>query len=299
MSETEAPPAPTLAADPVEIVHGVHVIPDLRVPLVPNVGIVLGAERTLVVDTGMGPSNGERALAHSRSLAGGTALSLTITHFHPEHGFGAQVFGPVADIVYNRAQLDELHTKGDAYVALFRSFGPAVEEALQGVVLVDPDDTYEGELDLDLGGVDVRLAEYGGGHTLGDQVVWLPEQRILFTGDLVENRFCPIFPYFPPDDADVSGLRWIDVLERLEALGPETVVPGHGEVGGAGLITVVREYLLEMRDAVAQAVDAGSSPDQAVEELEPRIRARYPDWEQPEWIAFGIRSFHAELAAET
>lgn len=297
MSETEAPPAPTVAADPVEIAPSVHVIPDLRVPLVPNIGIVAGADRTLVVDTGMGPANGDRALGHVRSLAGGTPLTLTITHFHPEHGFGAQAFAPVAHIVYNRTQLDELQRKGDAYVALFRSFGPAVEEALQGVVLVDPNETYDDELTLDLGGVEVRMIEAGGGHTIGDQVVWLPERRILFTGDLVENRFCPIFPFFPPDDADVSGLRWIEVLERLQALDPETVVPGHGEVGDARLIAAVREYLVEMRDAVAGAVEVGASPDQAVEELEPQIRARYPDWEQPEWIAFGIRALHAELAA--
>jgi glyoxylase-like metal-dependent hydrolase (beta-lactamase superfamily II) len=299
MSETEAPPAPTLAADPVEIAPGVHVIPDQRVPLVPNVGIVVGRDRTLVVDTGMGPANGDRALAHARALAAGTPLTLTITHFHPEHGFGAQSFAPVAEIVYNGAQLDELHLKGDGYVALFRSFGPAVEEALEGVALVDANETYEGELVLDLGGVEVRLIEHAGGHTLGDQVVWLPEARILFTGDLVENRFFPIFPFFPPDDADVSGVRWIEVLEALEALGPETVVPGHGEVGDAGLIAAVRGYLVELRDAVARAVDSGLSAVQAVEELEPQIRSRYPEWEQPEWVGFGIRAFHAELTAET
>jgi glyoxylase-like metal-dependent hydrolase (beta-lactamase superfamily II) len=297
MSEIEAPPAPTLTAEPVEIAPSVHVISDLRVPLVPNVGIVVGAERTLMVDTGMGPSNGDRALEHARRLAAGTSLTLTITHFHPEHGFGAQSFAEVAHIVYNRAQLDELHRKGDAYIALFRSFGPAVEEALLGVVLVDPNETYERELTLDLGGLEVQLIEAGGGHTIGDQVVWLPERRILFTGDLVENRFCPIFPYFPPEDADVSGVRWIEVLEQLQALAPETVVPGHGEVGGAELISTVRDYLVDMRDAVAGSVQAGASPDQAVEELEPRIRGRYPDWDQPEWIAFGIRAFHAELAA--
>ena len=297
MSETEAPPAPTLAADPVEIAPGVHVIPDRRVPLVPNVGVVAGGERTLVIDTGMGPRNGDRALAHARSLAAGTPLTLTITHFHPEHGFGAQSFAPVAQIVYNRTQLDELQRKGDAYVTLFRGFGPAVEEALEGVALVDPNETYEGELALDLGGVDVRLQEVGGGHTLGDQVVWLPEARILFTGDLVENRFFPIFPFFPPDDADVSGVRWIEVLEQLEALEPETVVPGHGEVGDAGLVAAVRGYLVELRDAVAGAVESGWSADRAAEELEPQILSRYPSWEQPEWVGFGIRAFHAELSS--
>ena len=116
---------------------------------------------------------------------------------------------------------------------MFRTFGAAVAEQLEGVELVKPDEVYEDRTSLDLGGVEVELHHFGLAHTRGDQVVFLPEQRVLFTGDLVETRLFPIFPWFPPDDADVNGSRWIDVLGRLEALEPEVVVPGHGEVGGA------------------------------------------------------------------
>src|SRR5918998_2992543 len=115
MSEAaEAPSAPTVDASGItEVADGVWVIPDRRVPLVPNVGIVLGDNAALVVDTGMGVASGERVLAAARAKAGDRRLLLTVTHFHPEHGFGAQVFKGAATIVYNRAQLDELQTKGD------------------------------------------------------------------------------------------------------------------------------------------------------------------------------------------
>ena len=292
-------PAPTVVAEGItEIAPGVWVIPDRRVPLVPNVGIVVGEEAVLVVDTAMGPANGSSVLAAAKEKAHGKRLLVTVTHFHPEHGFGAQVFRDEATIVYNRAQLDELHDKGAGYVDMFKTFGPAVAEALEGVELVDPHETYEDETELDLGGRTVQLRTWGVAHTRSDQVVFLPAERILFTGDLVEERIFAIYPYFPPDDADVDGERWIEVLRRLEALGPAIVVPGHGAVTDVGVITAAREYHELLRDETLGLAAEGRDADAVVAELEPRILARYPDWEQPEWIGFGIRSFHARRSPE-
>ena len=79
----------------------------------PNIGVVVGDDAALVVDTGMGPENGKTVLAIAKELAGSRPLTLTLTHFHPEHGFGAQVFKGVARILYNEAQRDELKRKGE------------------------------------------------------------------------------------------------------------------------------------------------------------------------------------------
>src|SRR5580693_3920841 len=88
----QATPPPVVRGEPAEVSDGVFVIPDGRVPLVPNVGFVVGDNAVLVNDTGVGRRNGAYVLEHARRLASGRRLFLTITHFHPEHGFGAQVF---------------------------------------------------------------------------------------------------------------------------------------------------------------------------------------------------------------
>src|SRR2546421_13083673 len=88
---SNAPP-PIVRGEPVEVSDGVFVIPDNRVELVPNVGIVVGTQAALVIDTGLGPRNGAYVLEQARRLAPERRLYLTITHFHPEHGFGAQAF---------------------------------------------------------------------------------------------------------------------------------------------------------------------------------------------------------------
>ena len=211
-SSNGGPPAPTVDPNALEeIAANVFVITDRRVPLVPNIGIIVGNDAALVVDTGMGPANGQKVLDCARRLAGPRRLVLTLTHFHPEHGFGAQVFKGAARIHYNRAQRDELRAKGDGYLGMFKTFGPGVAAALEGTQLVQPDDVYEGSsTSIDLGGRTVELRNWGLAHTAGDQVVWLPQERILFTGDLAEERIFPIFPWFPPDDASIDGARWAD-----------------------------------------------------------------------------------------
>jgi glyoxylase-like metal-dependent hydrolase (beta-lactamase superfamily II) len=289
----QSPPPPVISdARPQEVTRGVYVIPDGRVPLVPNVGIVVGEREALVVDTGMGLANGRRVLAKARRLTD-KPLVLTVTHFHPEHGYGAKAFADDGvRIVYNRSQQDELEVKGQAYLDMFRTFGDSVAEQLEKVEFVEPDELYDDRLTLDLGGLRADLLHFGLAHTRGDQVVFLPEQRVLFAGDLLENRIFPIVPWFPPNDVDVNGSRWIEVLNRLDALGPAVVVPGHGEVTGSELIGQVRSYFEDVR---ARVRSASGTAEEVKAALEPRIREDYADWDSPEWIGFAIACFHAEM----
>jgi glyoxylase-like metal-dependent hydrolase (beta-lactamase superfamily II) len=284
---------PMVAEGATEQIHDrVHVIPDRRVEFVPNIGIVTGDNAVLVIDTAMGAENGRRVLNEARRIAGDRKLFLTTTHFHPEHAFGAQPFQRVATYVANSAQAQELADKGAEYVEMFSGFGPVLAELLADVELVAPDITYTGEeARLDLGGTAVALLYYGPAHTRGDQLVFLPEERILFAGDLVENRFLPIFP-----DEDAIGSRWLGLLDRIEALAPDVVVPGHGAIGDVGLVEELRAYLLAVRERV-EALDAEGRALEAIEAaVDEEMRSRYAGWDNEMWIGSAVKSFHAELA---
>jgi glyoxylase-like metal-dependent hydrolase (beta-lactamase superfamily II) len=292
-STSNEQPAPIVDPSAIkEIAADVFVISDRRIPLVPNIGIVLGSDAALVVDTGMGPANGRTVLEVAKRLAGQRALVLTLTHFHPEHGFGAQAFKGHAKIHYNRSQRDELQAKGQAYLGMFKTFGPGVAAALEDTQLVLPDDVYEdGSIAIDLGGRRVELRTWGLAHTAGDQVVWLPEERILFTGDLAEERIFPIFPWFPPEDATIDGARWAAILSELIAWKPAIVVPGHGDLGGVEILAAVRDYMIDLGGRVAAERRSGRHADAIVADLAPAVRAEHPDWSAPEWIDFAIRYF--------
>lgn len=299
MSDDALPPAPTVDISALsQIADGVWVIGDRRVPLVPNIGIVLGEHAALVIDTGMGHANGAAVLALAKSLAGTRKLHLTITHFHPEHGYGADAFKGEAVIVYNKAQADDLSAKGAGYLAMFKGMGPAVEAALAGTSLVEADALYDGaEHRIDLGGRTVLLKTWGRAHTNGDQVAYLPAEGILFTGDLAEEKTFPIFPWFPPGDMDIDGDRWIEVLDDCLSWKPAVVVPGHGDIGGAEILSDVRDYIIAIREKTRAAVAAGKTEDEAVAAIRPDMLALHPDWHFPEWIDFAVRYFHAAKGA--
>src|SRR6185437_15719611 len=123
---------------------------------------------------------------------------------------------------------------GGFFLNLFRNLDPEARKALEGTEIVMPDEMYAGERAIDLGGKQVILRELAG-HTRGDQIVFLPQEQVLFTGDLVENRLFPIL-----FDQDASAGRWISTLARLIGLSPATVVPGHGEIGTVALIQEVQ-----------------------------------------------------------
>jgi glyoxylase-like metal-dependent hydrolase (beta-lactamase superfamily II) len=280
-----------------ELARDLVVIPNRRVQLVPNIGVIGGTRSVLVVETGMGPRNAEKVLKFAADYAAGRDLYLTTTHFHPEHAFGAQTFAEQATFLINRAQAEDLATKGAGYLKMFAGLGEPVARQLEGVELVSPDVVYDHSYDLDLGGRVVQLRATGRAHSTGDQVVTVPDAGVMFTGDLVEAGQFAIFPWFPPHDTDVSGIRWIAVMQRLIAESPQVVVPGHGDVGGPQLLTDVGDYLQLLRDETWVRRDSAMSEQTIVDEVRALMIERHPDWSGQEWIEQGVGCLCAEHAA--
>ncbi|HUR08226.1 MAG TPA: MBL fold metallo-hydrolase [Nonomuraea sp.] len=279
-----------------ELARDLVVIPNRRIELVPNIGVIGGDHSVLVVETGMGPRNGEKVLAFATEYAKGRRLYLTTTHFHPEHAFGAQAFAGEATYLVNGAQAADLAGKGPGYLEMFRGLGAPIARQLEDVELVKPDAVYDGSYELDLGGRVVRLRATGRAHSKGDQVVSVPDAGVLFTGDLVDAGQFSIFPWFPPYDTDVSGLRWIEVMRGLVATDPNVVVPGHGDISGRRLLVDVRDYLELLRDETWVRRDSAMSQETIVAEVKALMIERHPEWAGQEWIEKGVGCFCAEHA---
>ncbi|WP_329551263.1 MBL fold metallo-hydrolase [Streptomyces sp. NBC_00696] len=280
-----------------ELDRDLVVVPDGRVQLVPNIGVIGGRDAVLVVETGLGPRNAEKVLEFAAEYARGRRIYLTTTHFHPEHAFGAQAFTDEATFLVNRAQAEDLKVKGAGYLGMFRGLGAPVAHQLEGVVLPEPDLIYDDSYDLELGGRVVQLRATGRAHSKGDQVVRVPDAGVLFTGDLVEAGQFAIFPWFPPYDTDVSGTRWIAVMERLAGEGARVVVPGHGAVGGPELLADVRDYLRLLRDETWVRRDSAMSEETIVEEVRALMVERHPEWAERDWIDKGVGCLCAEHPA--
>ena len=294
MAEYPYPEPVVQVADVQELARDLVVIPNRRVQLVPNIGVIAGTHSVLVIETGMGPRNAEEVIKFAADYANGRKLYLTTTHFHPEHAFGAQVFAGQATYLVNKAQAIDLAAKGPGYIDMFRGLGEPVARQLEGVELATPEVIYDDSYDLDLGGRVVQLRATGRAHTKGDQVITVPDAGVMFTGDLVETGQFAIFPWFPPHDTDVSGIRWIAVMERLIAEGPRVVVPGHNGINGPQLLSDVRDYLQLLRDETWRRQDSAMSEDTIAAEVTDLMTKRHPDWDGQEWIRPGVGCLCAE-----
>ncbi|MFJ6900628.1 MBL fold metallo-hydrolase [Streptomyces hokutonensis] len=282
-----------------ELAREVVVVPNQKTDLVPNIGVIGGTQSVLVVDTGLGPENAENVLEFARDFAKGRRLFLTTTHFHPEHAFGAQAFAGEATYLANRAQAEDLEAKGAGYLAMFSTMAATVATRLEGTTLYTPNLVYDDSFDLDLGGRTVHLEAVGRAHTKGDQVITVPDADVLFTGDLAETGQFAIFPWFPPHDTDVSGLGWIEVMSRLLAARPRTVVPGHGEIGGTQVLEDVLAYLREVRDETWIRRDSAMTQDTITAEVRAVLTERHPEWAGHEWIDTAVACLCMEHAAHT
>jgi glyoxylase-like metal-dependent hydrolase (beta-lactamase superfamily II) len=177
---------------------------------------------------------------------------------------------------------------------MFRGFGGAIAERLEGVEIPVPDQVYGDAYDLDLGGRIVELRATGRGHTKGDQVIQVPDAGVLFTGDLAETCQFAIFPWFPPYDVDVSGVGWLSVMDRLAATAPKIVVPGHGDAGGPEILTVVGDYLRELRDETWRRRDSAMDEAELRTEVKALLIERHPEWSGQDWIEHGINCLCTE-----
>jgi glyoxylase-like metal-dependent hydrolase (beta-lactamase superfamily II) len=249
----------------------VYVIPDASVPLVPNVGMIVGDRGALVIDTGLGVRNGETVLREVRKVSRSGQLHLATTHFHPEHDLGAMAFPADTQMLRSRDQQKDIEEFGLQLAKTFSGRSPFVAELLKDAQFRPADVVFDREYSLDLGGVIVRLIPMGANHTRGDTAFFVEPDGILFSGDIV-MRPLPSFasPY--------STIRhWLTSLDFLETLKPRRIVPSHGPMGDASMIDAYRGYFSLLRTRAAELKQQGKTLDEAVATLAEELKAKYPD----------------------
>lgn len=273
-----APPPPA-AAPPMVRPEGkrivsshVRVIPDNSVPGVSNIGFVVGANAVLVIDTGMGPPNGAIVAAEAARFAAGKPIFLVTTHIHPEHDLGAQAFPASIKMIRSRAQIAEIQSQGLAVARVFAARSPALAQLLDGAQFRGADIIFDRQYELDLGGgVKVQIIALGPNHTAGDTAIWVPGDRVLFSGDVAMRAQ----PAMMAQGTTIA--QWLDSLARLEALAPQYVVPSHGPLGDIGFIRGYRAYLEEVSTRTLAAKSEGLDIVATIALVTEAMKARYPD----------------------
>lgn len=205
-----------------------------------TLGLVLGDERCLAVDSGLDEVHGAEWLAAIRAVTS-LPVVLLITHAHWDHFFGTAAFPPGPVWAHPRCA-HEIAGNADAHrVEGMRHFRKAGEHdmvrRLAMARVVTPTHRLHGRMELDLGGRSVTLLHPGRGHTAGDLVAHVPDAGVLFAGDLVEQGAPPSV------GPDAFQDAWVSTLDTLVALEPNVVVPGHGDPVDRAFVTGQRDFL--------------------------------------------------------
>jgi len=287
----QAPPADPLVREnaTVKVSDHVYVIPDFNVGLVPNVGIIVGNTATLVVDTGLGPRNGQTVLREVAKVSKNATMYVVSTHFHPEHALGEPAFPATAKIIRARTQQQDIDEFGLMMANQFSKRSALTAELLQGVQFRKADVIFDNEYPLDLGGVQVRLIAVGPTHTRGDTVIWVDPDHILFAGDTVMNHRFLAFasPY-------ASVKTWLADFDRFETLKPVRIVPSHGAMGDATLIGQQREILRTIQTRASALKREGKTADETAQIVAMEMGTKYPDFTGPQQAGNAARAAYAE-----
>lgn len=275
-AQPPAPPSPQPPAKPplvragatVKVSPHVFVIPDDSVPMVPNVGIIVGSRATLVVDTGLGARNAQTVLAEVAKVSSNADLYLVTTHVHPEHDLGAAAFPANTKLIRSRAQVDEIAANGLELAKRFAGISPLHAELLQGAEFRKADIVFDQEHALDLGGVRVRLIAMGFNHTRGDTATFVEPDAVLFSGDVSMKAA-------PAVGTGSTFATWIASQDRFLALKPARVVPSHGPIGDEKMIAINRKFLATVQVRAAELKKAGKTADETVAAIQPDFETIY------------------------
>lgn len=260
-----------------------------------NAGFVVGSQDTLVIDTRMAPLLAAEMRIAIESVTANPVTRVVNTHFHGDHLYGNQVFAPPAEIISHRLARDELVERGRAGIDEFMEhyniaarYPSDVVEDIRNVRILPADTVFDSSLTLEVGDIPVRLEFVGPAHTRGDIVVYLPEQRVLFAGDLVFNE---IHPYWLDGylDGTLAGLRMMGKWDV------EVLVPGHGPLTDGSGIRGMLEYFEAVDQVLRETRGAGGTEDDAVRALEQTVGGY---GSQPHRLATTVRRFWGQLAAD-
>jgi len=225
-----------------------------------NAGIVIGRDGVLVVDTLISAKEGERFLADIRKITKKPIKYVVNTHTHLDHAFGNCVFAELGATVISHSADKVLLAKSGADILKNAEAYGLKPEDLAGTAIVLPAMTFSERMSIDLGGVDIELIRTAPSHTDGSLVVWLPQQKILFSGDILFTDFHPFMA-----DGDLTG--WGKTIDNLLTMDVERIIPGHGPLSSKKDLQEMKAYLITFDTTAREMTAKGATTDVITTEL--------------------------------
>jgi len=263
-----------------------------------NAGLITDGDQSLLVDTLFDERLTADMLRAMHQVIGvrGEEIDLLVnTHANGDHTFGNRLVEG-ARIIASKACAEEMSDMPPAVLAELMRQAPAMGtlgEYLQhcfadfdfaGVTLRQPDETFSGEHSLKVGDKPVQLIEVGPAHTAGDVLVHVPDNRVVYTGDILFIEGTPIMWQGPVGN-------WLRACDRILAMDVDVIVPGHGPITDKAGVRAVQDYLRYIDAEARQRFDAGMPAEEAAQDI---ALGSYASWSDAERIAVNVDTLYRE-----
>jgi glyoxylase-like metal-dependent hydrolase (beta-lactamase superfamily II) len=242
----------------------------------PNTGVVVGDESVMVIDTQATPRMAQTVIEKIRTVTDKPIGYVVLSNYHALRVLGASAF-EAGHVISSEATRELIVERGAQDYKSELQRLPRLFQAADTIPgLTWPTVTFSDRMTLWMGKLQVDIIHAGRGHTKGDTIVWLPGERTLFSGDLVEAGATPYA-------GDAHFKDWSQTLQKLRELGPEALVPGRGDVlvGEEAVergIAGTQAFLSELYEVVATSAAAGESLKQAYDKAMAALQPRYGKW---------------------
>ena len=239
----------------------------------PNTGVIVGDDSVMVIDAQAPPLMAREVIKRIRKVTSKPIKYVVLSHYHAVRVLGASAF-KAQQVIASDATLDLIRERGRQDMAseigrfprLFRG-----KESIPG--LTWPTMVFKQELTVMMGKLEVRIIHAGRGHTAGDTIVWIPSQKVLFSGDLVEYK-AGIYT------GDAHLAEWPSTLDKLSALKPRALVPGRGPAlktpaESQKAIKFTQDFVRGLLDSARRGVKAGRSLGEVFKATKRRMDPAY------------------------
>jgi glyoxylase-like metal-dependent hydrolase (beta-lactamase superfamily II) len=242
----------------------------------PNTGIIIGDDGVMVIDTQATPHMAQKVIEKIRTVTDKPVKYILMTHYHAVRVLGAAAY-EAENVIASRLTHELIQERGQFdYDSELGRFPRLFEGAESIPGLTWPTIVFDGRLTVDLGNRPVEIWSPGKGHTQGDTIAWLPDQKILYAGDLVEYGATPY-------TGDAHLTDWPATLDALRALKPEKLVPGRGDALTTPetceeAMSMTQAFISDLFTNAQKGREAGQSLKETYDAIKAAMDPKYGDW---------------------
>ena len=239
----------------------------------PNSGVIIGDDSVMVIDATATPVMAQDLIAKIRGVTDKPIKYVTLSHYHAVRVLGASAYG-AQQIIASRPTYELIVERGkEDWQSEYERFPRLFQNADSVPGLTWPTMVFEKQMTVYMGKLEVQLIQIGPGHTRGDTIAWLPAERMLFSGDLVEFN-AGIYT------GDAQLEEWPDTLDKLRALKPKALVPGRGaalktEAEAIQAIEFTQNFVRQLLACAREGVAAGKDLKQVYVDTRARLDPVY------------------------